>query len=476
MTQFYNKSDLLILDKNIPDIISTHKRKKFEQVTVDINEYNRNMSIIKKFIREKNLIVYGGYAQDQLLKSRGSKGIYNSHSGKDIEFYSPNYMKDLIDLAKVFHEKKWGGYLGIRIQEAIHGGTLTLRVNGFGYVDCTFMPENIYKSFPFIKYKGIRFVHPLTKMIDFYRVFTDPLISYFRLEDKSEYKRFKENIKTFTLEDIIDVKKTPPKINYLDSDISKKIRDIIVKNGQSTIIIGAYASEYFKYKNTNSSKLNVPFYEIISVDYIKDVHHFRDELEKVKSKTNFISTKEYNPFFQYTDRRIEFYLKDKKGNEQLILIIYKLKDTCVPYINLPQKKLDIGTYQLNLLYAFSSYLKYQHFMKNQVLAEFYSNMIYQTITNRNEFLTKNKKSVIDETPFKEFIFECKGKAVDFARKSTIERTTAYNKRGRKGPFLFTYDPAHDGEPDYKNSRFKLPNISGMQIKNDKYLSLNQKLN
>lgn len=115
-------------------------------------------------------------------------------------------------------------------------------------------------------------------------------------------------------------------------------------------------------------------------------------------------------------------------------------------------------------------------MKNQVLAEFYSNMIYQTITNRNEFLTKNKKSVIDETPFKEFIFECKGKAVDFARKSTIERTTAYNKRGRKGPFLFTYDPAHDGEPDYKNSRFKLPNISGMQIKNDKYLSLNQKLN
>ena len=30
MTQFYNKSDLLILDKNIPDIISTHKRKKFE--------------------------------------------------------------------------------------------------------------------------------------------------------------------------------------------------------------------------------------------------------------------------------------------------------------------------------------------------------------------------------------------------------------------------------------------------------------
>ena len=230
------------------------------------------------------------------------------------------------------------------------------------------------------------------------------------------------------------------------------------------------------YKNTNSSKLNVPFYEIISVDYIRDVHHFRDELEKVRSKTNFISTKEYNPFFQYTDRRVEFYLKDKKGNEQLILIIYKLKDTCVPYINLPQKKLDIGTYQLNLLYGFSSYLKHQYIMKNQLLAEFYSNMIYQMITNRNEFLTKNKKSVIDDTPFKEFVFECKGKAVDFARKATIERTNAYNKRGKKGPFTWRYDPAKDGEPDYNSSRFKLPNISGIEIKKDTALSLNQKLN
>ena len=115
-------------------------------------------------------------------------------------------------------------------------------------------------------------------------------------------------------------------------------------------------------------------------------------------------------------------------------------------------------------------------MKNQLLADFYSNMIYQIIINRNEFLKKNKKTVIDETPFKEFVFECKGKAVDFARKSIIERTNAYNKRGRQGSFLFRYDPANDSDPDYNSSRFKQHNITGMQIKNDKYLSLNQKLN
>jgi hypothetical protein len=475
-TQLYNKSDLLILDKNIPDIIEKHKKLKFENVTVDINEYNRNMSIIKKFIRDKKLLVYGGYAQDQLLKSKGHKGIYNKYSGKDIEFFSPNYMKDLVELANMFNKKKWGGYLGVAIREAMHGGTLTLQVNGFGYVDCTYMPKNIYNSFPYIIHNGIYFVHPLTKMIDFYRVFTDPYLSYFRLDDKSEYKRFKANIEAFTLEDIINVNKTTPKIKYLDSHISKKIRDIIVKNNQNVIIIGAYATEYYKHHNKKVSQLKVPFYEVISTNFIEDVHRFRDELEKIRSKDNFISTKEYYPLFQYTDRRVEYYLKDKKGNEQLILIIFKLKDTCVPYINLPQKKLDIGTYQLTLLYAFSAYLKYAYLMPNEDLSKYYSYIIYEMITNRNSFLKNKNKTVLDETPFKEFVFNCKGKAVDFARKSSIERTTAHNRRGNKGTFLWRYDPSKDSEPDYKSSRFSQPNITGQLITRESSLTLNQKLN
>ena len=65
--------------------------------------------------------------------------------------------------------------------------------------------------------------------------------------------------------------------------------------------------------------VKIPFYEVVSNNYIQDVHYFRNELEKLRSKSNFISTKEYYPTFQYLNRKIEFYLEVTIGT--LILII-----------------------------------------------------------------------------------------------------------------------------------------------------------
>jgi len=475
MTHLYNKSDLELIEKNMPDIVKKHKKLKFQNITVDIKEYERNMSLVKKFIRDKGLIVYGGYAQDQLLKSKGKPGIYDRYSGSDIEFYSQNYVKDIIELAKLFHEKKWGGYLGVRVREATHIGTLTLTVNGFGYVDVTYVPKHIYQKLPYISKYGMKFIHPLIKTIDFYRVFTDPLLSYFRLSEKSEFSRFKKNLEAWKLYDLIKIKKEFPKINILDNKTSKQIRDMIVTRSSSLILIGSYATEYFKHHTNDKTVLKIPFYEVLSSNYVQDVHYFRNELEKIRSGTNFISTKEYFPLFQYTDRRIEYYLEEKSGKKQLVLVIYKVKDICLPYYNLPQKKLDIGTFQLTLLFAFINYLIYTHLFTDKTLHDLYSYIIYILISTRNEYLKSNKKSVLDNTPFKEFTFDCKGKAVDFARKSTIERTNARHRRGDKGPFMYAYDPSKDGEPNYNQNVQPLTDISGLIIKKSTSLTLNQKV-
>lgn len=475
MTHLYNKTDLDLIEENIPDIVKQHKKLKFKNLTVDINEYERNMALVKKFVRDKQLIIYGGYAQDQLLKSKGKPGIYDRYSGADIEFYSPNYVKDIVDLAKLFHEKKWGGYLGIRVSEAIHIGTLTLRVNNFQYVDCTFVPKHIYNKLPYIQKFGMKFVHPLVKTIDFYRVFTDPLLSYFRLTEKSDFSRFKKNLEAWKLDDLIKINKTLPNIKFLDKKISKQIRDIIVKRSSSSIVIGGYATEYFKHHTNDKAVLKIPFYEVLSSNYIQDVHFYRDELEKIKSKTNFISTKEYYPLFQYTNRKIEFYLEEKSGKKERVLTLYKVKDICFPYYNLPQKKLDIGTFQLTLLFAFINYLQYSHIFPDDTLHKYYSYVIYILISTRNEYLKLKKKSVLDNTPFKEFTFDCKGKAVDFPRKSTIERTNHYNRKGGKGAFIWSYKPSTDGEPNYNKNVQPLQNDSGLPITKESSLTLNQKV-
>jgi hypothetical protein len=476
MTRLYNKSDLDILEKNIPNIVKKHKKLKFENVKPNKQEYKRNIGLIKQFGRDKQLVVYGGYAQDVLLKSKNKPGIYNDDSNSDIEFYSPNYLKDAIELAKLFHNKKWGGYLGIAIREATHIGTLSLTVNGLQLADITFVPKHIYEKLPFIKQNGMRLIHPLIKTIDFYRVFNDPYLSYFRLEDKNEFSRFKKNIEAFSLEELVKVNKTSPKIKCLDQKISKIIRNTISKNSTNNIVIGQYALEYYKHFNKKPTVLQVPFYEIISINYIKDVHYYRDELEKIKTKNSFISTKEYYPCFQYTDRKIEFYHEQKSGKKDLVLVIYKMIDKCTPYINIPQKKLDIGSYPLVLLFAFINYAIYAYLFKNDYLEKFYSFFIYTLINVRNEYMKENKKNVLDKTPFEEFLFTCKGVAVDFIRKSQIERTNAYNRKGGKGAFMYRYNPSKDSEPNYSKNVQPLENISGLVITKPTSLSLNQTLN
>ena len=464
--ELYRKKDIQIVTENIDKIVKEHKKQKFLKVKVTKKEYDRNIRLALNFIRNNKNIIYGGYAQDQLLKSKNKKGIYGEYSNSDVEFYSPTPLKDIIKLAKVFHEKKFGGALGIRVSEAQHEGTYTLFVNGFGYCDVTFMPSYIYKNIPIIFYQKFKFIHPIAKTIDFYREFTDPLLSYWRFSDKSTFYRFTQNLEAFKTSDLIQMPKSKPVLPLLNDKLSKRIRDLIVKNGQSTIIIGSYAFNYFL--NFEKKKpLEVTYYELISVNYKEDLMYFRTELSKIVDKNSKIEAVEYHPFFQYYLRKVEFYIT-KNNKKTLVLVIYKSKDTCLPYKNLPSKNLDVGTFQLTLLYAFINYV-YFYIFQNNNKKFYYSYMIGELLKHKNEYLTKNKKSVLDDTPFKEFVFNCKGEAVDFGRKSLIQG--AYKKQ-KKGFFRYSYDPSKDSEPNYEKID-KYKNISGDKIIDLAKLTINK---
>ena len=465
--ELYREKDIQIVSENINNIVKEHKKQKFLKVKVTKKEYDRNIRVALNFIRNNKNIIYGGYAQDQLLKSKNKEGIYNQYSNSDVEFYSPTPLKDIIKLAKIYHEKKIGGHLGITVGEANHEGTYTLHINGHGYCDATFMPSYIYKNIPIVFYKTFKFIHPIAKTIDFYREFTDPLLSYWRFSDKSTFSRFKKNLNAYKTSDLINIPKSKPKLDYLDEKISKKIRDLIVKNGQSTIIVGSYAFNYFL--NFDKSKpLNITYYELVSVNYVEDLIYFRTELNKIVDKNSKIEAIEYYPFFQYYYRKIEFYIT-KNNKKTLLLVIYQSKDTCLPYKNLPSKNLDIGSFQLTLLYSFINYLYYYIFQNNDKKF-YYSYMIVELLKRKNSYLTSKNKTVLDDTPFKEFIFNCKGEAIDGPRKSLIQN--AYKKQ-KRGYYKYRFDPSKDSEPDYQKIE-KYKNISGDKIIDLTKLTINRK--
>jgi hypothetical protein len=54
-------------------------------------------------------------------------------------------------------------------------------VNFINYCDISYMPENIYKNCPKIDIDGYYYTHPHFMLVDAYRVYSDPMTSYFRL-------------------------------------------------------------------------------------------------------------------------------------------------------------------------------------------------------------------------------------------------------------------------------------------------------
>ena len=71
-----------------------------------INEINNVYNIIKQYIRDNNLIVYGGWAQNALIEKKNKKdAFYSQVDIPDIEFYSPKPLTDLIKLCDLLHKK-----------------------------------------------------------------------------------------------------------------------------------------------------------------------------------------------------------------------------------------------------------------------------------------------------------------------------------------------------------------------------------
>ena len=78
-----------------------------------------------------------------------------------------------------------------------------LFVNFLNYCDISYIPNIIFNNMPIIKVDGIKSTHPHFMMVDAYRIFTDPMTSYWRL-DKT-IRRFQKIFKYFP----VDLIKSP---------------------------------------------------------------------------------------------------------------------------------------------------------------------------------------------------------------------------------------------------------------------------
>lgn len=475
----YQQNDITLLSNNWDNIMSEVEEQKYLTIEPSKEEIIQVHNIICEFIKEHKRKIYGGFGLNLLVKEKNKyDAIYKENTIPDIDFYSPKPIIDLMKLCNILYEKGFKLVLG---REAQHQETYNITVNYLTYCDISYVPKNIYDKLPYKEINGFTVIHPHFMWIDYLRMFTDPLISYWRIgNDLKSFKRFYLLQKYFEF----PYSKHPIEIEGSTMELDKIVSKIyqFILNKKSIMLLGFYAYDYFLNEsglcktNKKFKLLQVPYFEFISIDYRMDCFKLMDDIKSIPFiTTSKITHSEFYPFFQFTDHSMELYYD---GN--LVAKIYNHNKKCVPYkdvsaidftLNNNNITIDknnfirLATFPTVLLYCIISIMK-ARLQNNNDEKNLNYVMISHLIEMRKFYFSRTKKNILDSTIFKEFNTKCIGTTIppDRQRKLLIESRKKKNKR-----WTFSYEPNEGVKKPESN--WKFANTSGNKIINPDHLKL-----
>lgn len=131
---------------------------------------DRALEVVREFIVERQLILFGGLAIDLALRLKGGH-LYADGVRPDYDFLSPRSVEDAVDLAERLHGMGFPSVAAIR---AIHVQTMRVRTD-FSYVaDIGYCPPEIYARLPTLEWRGMRIMHPDFQRCDMHLAFCFP--------------------------------------------------------------------------------------------------------------------------------------------------------------------------------------------------------------------------------------------------------------------------------------------------------------
>ena len=438
----YRQQDIDIIKQNIDIIEDDAMKRKLEILEPTMVEFKEVLCIIIDFIKKKKRIIYGGYAQNNLIKIKNEHDVfYKKIDQPDIEFYTYQPLEDTVELCDLLHSKKFKYIQGL---EADHNETYKIFVNFINYCDITYIPKNIYDNMHCIKDNNLLYTHPHFMLIDAFRVYADPLTSYYRLN--KTFTRFTTLMKYYPFD--LSLVKNTFTYDKENKETKRFIRHKILHNSQ-LIIIGHYAYNYLVKKiDIKMLVEKFSYYQVISINYNEDKVKLGNFLKK--HLTNITST-EFHPYFQFYDKHTEYY-----QSGVCILKVYGHNNRCIVNQSSEKKKVYFGTFQLIFLYLLIDY-QYASTKRNSVEKNNYMILITRLLITRTKYLDKYNKTILDRSPFQEFTLQCLGSTEDPLRTS---RLNILKKKEAKKLIKFRYEPK--GIPG-KIPYFNFNNSSGNEI-------------
>lgn len=189
------------------------------------------IDIVKDFIKERHLCLYGGTALDFAARLAGSK-IYDDTKLEvpDLDFFSDDPVRDARDLAEKLYDT---GMEKARAIGAYHVGTMRADPGGNHFVaDISYCGgTEILKSFTVMNYQGMNILHPMYQRVDMHSSLAFP---YDNAPMESIFNRWKKDIERFMIMDkLYPVSKLPAIISAskADTNIHKiNISDLHISN------------------------------------------------------------------------------------------------------------------------------------------------------------------------------------------------------------------------------------------------------
>jgi hypothetical protein len=152
----------------------------------------RALEIVRAFIVERGLVLYGGQAIDYALRLRGAR-IYPDHQTPDFDFFSSDSVADAYDLAERLHA---AGFPGVGAIPAIHVQTMRVKTDFIFVADISFAPPAVFARLPTVSFAGMRVLHPDYQRLDMHLAFCFPFNNPPR---EDAFNRFAKDLKRFRL-------------------------------------------------------------------------------------------------------------------------------------------------------------------------------------------------------------------------------------------------------------------------------------
>jgi hypothetical protein len=436
----YSETQNKYIQERLPNIVKRAAKIKLKTLEPTIDEYKKGINIIIDFIIEKKRIIYGGYALNQFIIHKNKKeAIYdNETETPDIEFYSPDPINDLIELCNIFEDNKFKYVQG---KSAQHKETYSLFSNFENYCDISYVPTIVYKNMPTKSINKLLLIHPHYMYIDILRMFNDPMTSHWRWE--KTWKR------QFLLQKYYPFPDNKGIIKNNEPKIISKLLDFI-KNKETMILFNYFAYNYF-IKSIKGVTLDIPYIDIISINYVEDCLNIYNFLKNLNVNIEF---NEYYPFYQFYGCKCSITI-----NKKPIVNIYHNNHMCIPLIKNNGFNIVTFPYAIMMLLILIEKTKID---KEFHIQQNYKKMFSNLLNARNKYLRKYNKTILDNTPFKEFNIGCIGTTMTQPRMYRLELIKK-KEAGKKMTFMYT--PSTD--KNEVKSTYVFRNTSGNLINNPK---------